>query len=49
VLFRENLGRRHEDGLMAIPGRSQHGYGRDNGFSRADVALEQAIHRVRLL
>src|SRR3989344_2477226 len=49
VLARENLGRRHERNLAAVP-RGDDGRKRcHDGFARTDVALEQTVHRSRPL
>ena len=48
MLLGEDLGRRHERRLIARFDRRQHGQRGDDRLARADVTLEQAIHRVRL-
>ena len=47
VLGGEDLGGRHEGGLVTVFHGDQHGLQRDDGFARADVALQQAAHRAR--
>ncbi len=49
VLLGEDLGRRHEGGLQSVF-HGQHGreHG-DDGLARADVALQQAVHRLGAL
>ncbi len=49
VLLGQNLGRRHERDLQAIFHRDQRRQQRDDGLPCPDVALEQAIHRLRPL
>ena len=44
MLFGENLRRREPDGLRAVLDGAQRGKPRDHGFSRAHVALNQALH-----
>ena len=46
MLFRENLRRRHEGGLRTGFHDQQNSRNRHHGFSRADVALEEPVHRV---
>ena len=48
MLLREDLGRRHHRGLMSGVGRRQAGDRRDHRLAAADVALQQALHRVWL-
>ena len=45
VLLGQYLGRRHERDLLAALDRLQGGERRDDGLPRADVALQQALHR----
>ena len=47
VLLRQHLGRRHQHSL--VPGRDggEHHRKRDDRLARADVALQQAAHRLR--
>ena len=40
----EQFGRCHQGGLGAGFHRAQHGHQRDQGFARADIALQQAQH-----
>src|SRR3989344_3693194 len=47
MLAGENLGWRHKGGLMAFARHRDCRDCRDYCFSRADVALKQAVHRVR--
>ena len=47
MLFRKNLCGSHEGSLPARLCGLEHGVERDEGFSRADIALEQAVHAVR--
>ena len=47
VLLGEDLRRGHERRLVAGLDGEEHGAEGDEGFSRADVAVEQAIHRAR--
>ncbi len=47
VLLREQLGGRHDRGLHATGDRSDAGDRSDDGLARADVALDQAHHRMR--
>ena len=48
VLARQDLGRRHQGGLPAGLDRDRAGEQRHHGLARADVALQQAQHAVRL-
>ncbi len=48
VLLGEHLGRREQRGLAAGVDDAEHGAQRDDGLAGADLALEQAVHRVRL-
>ena len=48
MLLREDLGRRHERRLIARFDRRQHRQRGHDRLARADIPLEQAIHRVRL-
>src|SRR5947208_16929307 len=45
MLDRQNLRRRHERGLRAVLDGNHRGFERDHGFSAADVALQEPIHR----
>ncbi len=45
VLFRENLGGRHERRLKIVFHRGDHRDDGDDRFAAADVALQQTIHR----
>ncbi len=47
VLLGEDFGRRHERDLEAVLHRDQGGHERDDRLARADVALEQPVHRLR--
>ena len=49
MLLGEELGRRHEGGLQAALGREQQADRRDDRLAAADVALQQAEHRLRAL
>ncbi len=46
VLFGEDLGRRHQGGLVTASDGSQDCGGGDRSLARADIALDEAIHRV---
>ena len=48
MLLGEDLGGRHDRRLPAVLDRLQRGERRDDGLAAADVALQQALHRVRL-
>ena len=48
VLLGEDLGGRHDRDLAAVLDRLQRGERRDDGLAAADVALQQALHRMRL-
>ena len=48
VLLGQDLGRRHHRRLRARIDRGEAGDGGDDGLAAADVALQQALHRVRL-
>ena len=48
MLLREGLGRRHERSLAAGLDRPQERVERDDGLPRADVALEEPLHRLRV-
>jgi hypothetical protein len=48
MLLGEDFGRRHQRRLVAGLDRVQHGQRRDDGLAAADIALQQALHRVRL-
>jgi len=45
MLDRQNLRRRHERGLRAVLDGNHRGFEHDHGFSAADVALQEPIHR----
>ena len=47
VLLGQHLGRRHERRLVTALDRGEHRRDGDDGLARPDVALEQAVHRVR--
>ena len=47
VLLGEHLGRRHERTLVAALHRDEQRGERDHGLARADVALQQPVHRRR--
>ena len=47
VLLGERLGRRHERALAAQLDRAEQRMQRDDGLPRADLALEQTLHRER--
>ena len=49
VLLGEGLGRRHERALAPDLDRAEERVERDDGLPRADVALEEALHRNRAL
>ncbi len=44
VLFCQNLGRRHQGGLLPGLDRTQHGQQRDHRLAGANIALEQPQH-----
>ena len=44
MLFRKNLGRRHEGGLEAGIYGEQHGGEGNEGFPRAYVSVQEAVH-----
>ncbi len=44
MLRGEDLGGRHERGLVAVLHGDEHGLQRDDGLAGADVALQQAAH-----
>ncbi len=48
MLLGEDLGRRHQRGLMAGLDRLQHRQRRHHRLAAADIALQQALHRMRL-
>ena len=48
MLLGENFGGRHERRLVAVFDRLQRRQRRDHGLAAADVALQQALHRVGL-
>ena len=48
MLRGKDLRRRHERGLKAVFCRGKHQRRRNNGFARADVALNKAVHRLTL-
>ncbi len=47
VLLGQHLRGRHQRSLVATLHRGQHGADRDQRLARADVALQQSMHRVR--
>ena len=47
VLLSERLGRRHERALAAVLHRAEERVERDDGLARADVALQEPLHRRR--
>ena len=47
MLLGEHFGRRHERALVAALHRDEQRRERDDGLARADVALQQAVHRRR--
>ena len=47
VLFGERLGRRHEGAAVSRLDRAQKRVQRHHGLARADVALEEPLHRGR--
>ena len=49
VLLGEDFGRRHDRDLIAVLDRLQRGERGDDGLAAADVALQQALHRVGAL
>ena len=49
VLLGQNLRRRHERHLQAVLHRHQRRQQRDDRLARADVALQQPVHRRRAL
>ena len=49
VLLGERLGRRHQRALAAVLDRAQQRVERDDRLARADVALQQPLHRHRAL
>ena len=46
MLLGEHLRRSHQHRLTARADRLQHRRQRDHGFSGADLALQQALHRI---
>ena len=44
MLFGKDLGERHQGGLAFRVHRQQHGRHGDEGFPRAHIALQQAVH-----
>ena len=48
MLLGQDLGRRHHRHLPAVFDRLQRGHGGDDGLAAADIALQQALHRMRL-
>ena len=46
VLLRQDFGRRHERDLQPVLERDQRREQRDDGLADADVALEEAVHRL---
>ena len=49
MLLGEDFGRRHEGDLPAVLHREERRQQRHDGLARADVALQQPVHRLRLL
>ena len=49
VLLGQDLGRRHEGGLQPVLHRQHGGQHRDDGLAGADIALQQAVHRLGAL
>ena len=49
VLLGQDLGRRHERHLQAVLHRDERRQQRDDRLARADVALQQPVHRLRPL
>ena len=49
VLLGERLGRRHQRALPVALDRAQQRVQRDDGLARADVSLQEALHRDRAL
>ena len=49
MLLRQNLGRRHERHLQAVLHRDERRQQRHDRLARADVALQQPVHRLRPL
>ena len=47
VLFGKQFGWRHDRRLYTTGNRFKAGYGRNDGLAGADVALNQAHHRMR--
>ena len=48
VLLGEDFGRRHDRDLIAVFHRLQRSQRRDDRLAAADIALQQALHRMRL-
>ena len=48
VLIGQHLGRRHERHLEVVLHRHERGQQRHDRLARSDVALEEAVHRLRL-
>ena len=48
MLASQNFGRSHDGGLVSVRDRNEHGTQRDDGFTRADFAVDQTVHRKRL-
>lgn len=44
MLFRQNLGGRHQGRLKPVPGGAGHGGGSDDGLSAAHIALQKPVH-----
>ena len=44
MLFGQNFRRSHQDGLVSVPARHQHGVKGDDGFPRSHVSLNEPIH-----
>ena len=49
MLLGQDLGRRHERHLQSVLHRDERREQRDDGLAGADVALQQAVHRLRAL
>ena len=49
VLLGQDLGGRHEGGLVTAVDRAAGGERGDDGLAAADIALQQALHRMRAL
>jgi hypothetical protein len=46
MLLREHFGRREQRGLAARVHHLEHGADSDDGLARADLALQQPVHRI---